>query len=147
MPGRAPPRGGIIVRADDFNPERMIIDDAIVGSAAFPTVNVGDHFNGALVGIVDYNFGNFMIELTTPPTATAGGIAREIDQRQRWRQVGSPWPRSTSRTSIPSTIRSPSSTSWPSSSSTTCARRTWSRSRKSRTTTAKTTTALGVSGR
>jgi len=76
--GPRTPRGGIIVRPTDFNPERMIIDDAIVGSTAFPTVNVGDHYNGALVGIVDYNFGNFMIELTAPPTATAGGIQREV---------------------------------------------------------------------
>ncbi len=36
-------RGGIVVRATDFNPERIFLDDLIL---ATPVVHVGDHFSG-----------------------------------------------------------------------------------------------------
>jgi uncharacterized protein len=73
-------RGGIIARRTDFNPERMIVDDEILkfSGKTIPTVNVRDTFNGFVVGVVDYNFGNFMIELTEAPTATAHNLPREI---------------------------------------------------------------------
>jgi predicted extracellular nuclease len=66
------PRGGIIVRPNDFNPERIVIDDEIIrlSGGAIPTVNVGDHFSNPLVGVMDYNFGLFMIELTAAPALT-----------------------------------------------------------------------------
>ncbi|HEY3057352.1 MAG TPA: LamG-like jellyroll fold domain-containing protein [Chloroflexota bacterium] len=73
------PRGGVLVRPTDFNPERIVVDDEIIklSGGTIPPVDVGDHFNGSLVGVVDYNFGNFMVELTTAPTVTAGGIQPE----------------------------------------------------------------------
>jgi predicted extracellular nuclease len=74
------PRGGIIVQANDFNPERIIIDDALPG-ITIPNVNVGDHFS-TCIGVLDYSFGNFMLELTQSPSATAGGIAREVTTPQ-----------------------------------------------------------------
>ncbi|OLC20814.1 MAG: hypothetical protein AUH33_02955 [Chloroflexi bacterium 13_1_40CM_68_21] len=68
-------RGGILYGSyADGNPERIIVDDALV---SFPKVNVGDHFAGSIVGVMGYNFGNFMVELTAAPTAVAGGLARE----------------------------------------------------------------------
>lgn len=65
-------RQGIVVQATDFNPERIIIDDAIVGGA--PQVNVGDSFPGAIVGVMDYSFGNFKFLNTValPPPLTGG---------------------------------------------------------------------------
>ncbi len=67
-------RGGIVVRSSDFNPERIILDDILV---PMPTVNVGDHYPGAVVGPLDYNFGNFMVEVTSPPTTVSGGLTPE----------------------------------------------------------------------
>lgn len=68
-------RGGIVVRPDDFNPERVITDDAIV--ATEPQVNVGDRFNGSIVGVLDYSFGNFKLLNTAPLPPVTGALARE----------------------------------------------------------------------
>jgi hypothetical protein len=71
------PRGGIVIADDyhDFNPERIQIDDAIVGPA--PNANVGDRLN-TVVGVVDYSFGNFEVLNTTPLAGTSGGLQREV---------------------------------------------------------------------
>jgi hypothetical protein len=68
-------RGGIVVRATDFNPERIILDDLIL---ATPVVHVGDHFSGPVIGVMDYGFGNFKPLITQSLTAVSGGLAREI---------------------------------------------------------------------
>ena len=67
--------GGILYSYDDGNPERIIVDDAIV---PFPAgLNVGDHFAGSVTGVVDYNFGLFMVELTQAPTRVPGPLTKE----------------------------------------------------------------------
>jgi predicted extracellular nuclease len=71
------PRGGVLLRPDDANPERLITTDDIVPAAI---VNVGDHFTAPLVGVLDYNFGNFMLELTSTPTAVHDGVTQESTQ-------------------------------------------------------------------
>ncbi len=69
------PRGGILVTASDFNPERVVIDDLIVPAAS---MNVGDHYaGGSVVGVLDYNFGLFMLEATTPLSAVHDGVTPE----------------------------------------------------------------------
>ena len=69
-------RGGINIQPGDFNPERIQLDD---GLASTPDANVGDHFNeGFAVGVLDYNFGNFEIRITSPLTVDPGGLAREV---------------------------------------------------------------------
>jgi predicted extracellular nuclease len=68
-------RGGVVVRPGDFNPERVFLDDSL---APTPTVDVGDRFPGAVVGVLDYNFGNFMLEVTSTPAVTRGGLTREV---------------------------------------------------------------------
>jgi hypothetical protein len=75
-------RGGIVIRATDFNPERMILDDVI---APTPDVNVKDRFPGAIDAVVDYNFGNFKFLVTATPTAVSGGLERQVadDPRRR----------------------------------------------------------------
>jgi len=70
-------RGGIIVRATDFNPERIILNDLIAGGPTLPAVDVGDSFPGATVGVLDYSFGNFKLEVTSLPGELSGGLARE----------------------------------------------------------------------
>jgi predicted extracellular nuclease len=72
--------GGILARSSDFNPERIIVDDEILklSGKTIPPVNVADRFNGALVGVVDYNFGNFMVELTDAPTVTPHNLQKEV---------------------------------------------------------------------
>ncbi|NEO25687.1 MAG: DUF4114 domain-containing protein [Kamptonema sp. SIO4C4] len=57
-------RGGIVVRPEDFNPERIIIDDALVGNE--PTVQVGDRFENSIQGVLSYSFGNFKLLNTQP---------------------------------------------------------------------------------
>ena len=68
------PRGGIILRQDDFNPERIILDDLMT---VMPELNVGDTFSQPLVGVLDYSFGNFKLQLTRRPTFASGHLERE----------------------------------------------------------------------
>jgi Ca2+-binding RTX toxin-like protein len=68
-------RGGIFIQPNDFNPERIIIDDAIITNA--PQVNVADRFNGAIAGVIDYSFGNFKLLNTQPLSVTPGGLLKE----------------------------------------------------------------------
>jgi predicted extracellular nuclease len=72
--GLRTPRGGIVIRANDFNPERVIVDDTL---AATPDVNTGDHFTTDIVGVLDYSFGNFKLLTTSALTRVSGGLARE----------------------------------------------------------------------
>jgi hypothetical protein len=67
-------RGGVIVRANDFNPERIHLDDTILPT---PKVNVGDRFTTSVVGVMDYSFGNFKLFITSALTRVDGGIQRE----------------------------------------------------------------------
>lgn len=69
-------RGGIVIQPGDFNPERIIIDDAIITTE--PQVNVSDTFNGSITGVIDYSFSNFKLLNTAPlPSVTSGGLTKE----------------------------------------------------------------------
>jgi predicted extracellular nuclease len=68
-------RGGIVVRPGDFNPERIQIDDTL---ASLPVLNVGDEYGGPIVGVLDYNFGNFELLPTASPSGIDNGLAREV---------------------------------------------------------------------
>jgi uncharacterized protein len=67
--GPRTPRGGVIVRPDDFNPERFILTGA-------PDANTGDKFSSPIVAVADYDFGNYMYHPLEPITAS-GGLQRE----------------------------------------------------------------------
>ena len=67
--------GGILYSYEDGNPERIIVDDAIVSIPG--GLNVGDHFAGFVTGVVDYNFGLFMVELTQSPVRIPGPLTKE----------------------------------------------------------------------
>jgi hypothetical protein len=69
-------RGGIVIRPTDFNPERIQFDDAVLLGST-PDANVGDHFTTPAVGVLDYDFGNFEVELTSPLTTVPDGVQPE----------------------------------------------------------------------
>ncbi len=75
-------RGGIVIRANDFNPERIILNDLITGVADLPEVNVADSFPGAIVGVIDYSFGNFKLQVTSLPSLVPGGLMLEATTPQ-----------------------------------------------------------------
>lgn len=73
-------RGGIYITPTDFNPERLIVGDVLNSSVPdLPAANVGDSFPGAIVGVIDYSFGNFKLYTTgaVPPLSPAN-LAREV---------------------------------------------------------------------
>ena len=71
-------RGGVVIRPNDFNPERIILDDALIDEDTMPLANVGDTLAGATIGVQDYSFGNFKLLVTTPPTRTDNELQREV---------------------------------------------------------------------
>lgn len=72
--------GGVVQTATDGNPERIIAADLF---APVPTADVGDVLSGAVVGIVDYDFGNFRLELSSTPAVVDGGLRREVTSPRR----------------------------------------------------------------
>jgi len=73
-------RGGIVVRAGDFNPERVMLDDLFLPT---PAVNVADHFSTAAVGVMTYDFANYKVAVTQPLTAVDAGLQREVTASPR----------------------------------------------------------------
>ncbi len=72
--GKFTPRGGLVLQADDFNPERIILDDRL---AETPFVQIGDYSEEPIIGVVDYEYGNFKILPTDEITFTSGNLAQE----------------------------------------------------------------------
>ena len=68
-------RGGVVIRPNDFNPERIHLDDRLM---PVPDLNVGDRFRTPLIGIVDYSFGNFKLDVSEPFTTISEGLEREV---------------------------------------------------------------------
>jgi hypothetical protein len=64
-------RGGLRLTPEDANPERLHVAGRL--GDGVPQVDVGDVFQGAITGVVDYSFGNFKIVPTAPlpPVARA----------------------------------------------------------------------------
>jgi predicted extracellular nuclease len=69
-------RGGILLRPNDPNPERIQLDDQILAGST-PPANVGDHFGGPAIGVLDYDFSNYELNLTSALTTVSGGLTRE----------------------------------------------------------------------
>ena len=70
-------RGGITISKTDFNPERIQIDDDLLGSNRSPNANVGDRIT-SVVGVLDYNFNNYELLATTPFSVKAGTLKPEV---------------------------------------------------------------------
>ncbi|MGI8438697.1 MAG: endonuclease/exonuclease/phosphatase family protein, partial [Thermoleophilaceae bacterium] len=80
-------RGGIAIRPidlsrpvdyqlGDFNPERIILDDAIRPTPR--DANVRDRLTPSVEAVVDYSFGNFKFLVTNEVSRTDGGLQREV---------------------------------------------------------------------
>ncbi|HOG76953.1 MAG TPA: endonuclease/exonuclease/phosphatase family protein [Anaerolineaceae bacterium] len=54
-------RNVLVLRQDDANPERIILDDAFIN---MPTIRVGARFTAPIIGIMDYSYGNFKLQPT-----------------------------------------------------------------------------------
>ena len=68
------PRGGLVIQADDFNPERIILDD---GMRQIPFVTTGDRADGPIVGVMDYTYGNYKLQPTQKVSFTSAGLEPE----------------------------------------------------------------------
>ncbi|HSE82883.1 MAG TPA: Ig-like domain-containing protein [Gaiellaceae bacterium] len=77
-------RGGVVISPDDFNPERIFLDDTIL---ATPVVDVADGFTTPAVGVLDYSFGNFKLNVTSPLTRVDGGLEQEVTRLPRDQEV------------------------------------------------------------
>ncbi len=73
-------RGGIVVSAQDFNPERVVLAGTF---APILTANVGDRYAGAVTGVMEYNFGRFTLLPPTSPQLQSANLQRETTERQR----------------------------------------------------------------
>ena len=67
-------RGGAMAGPGNFNPQRMIITDTLIPT---PTVNTGDQL-GTITAIVDYDFGDYMFDITSPVTVTSSNLQQEV---------------------------------------------------------------------
>lgn len=70
-------RGGLVVSATDFNPERITLANDLL--PALPNANVGDTLPGAVVGILSYTFANpKLFETQALPTLVKSGVSQEV---------------------------------------------------------------------
>lgn len=71
------PRGGLIISATDYNPERVQIDD-IIPSLDLPNVDVGATL-GPVNGVVNYDFGNYEVLVSqAPAVVTPSTLQKEV---------------------------------------------------------------------
>ena len=71
-------RGGIVIQSADFNPERIILNDLIAGGPTLPAVNVGDSYPGITVGVIDYSFSNFKLQVISLPPLSDNHLQPEV---------------------------------------------------------------------
>ena len=79
-------RGGVVISATDFNPERIQLDDTLLPMSV-PVVNVGDGFTTPAVGVLDYSFGNFELNVTTALSRVDRGLVQEVTSPQSDHQI------------------------------------------------------------
>lgn len=72
-------RGALVIHADDFNPERLILDD---GSVNTPSMNTGDKLT-RVIGVLDYNFGNFKLLATELGSKIDMALQPETTRKQQ----------------------------------------------------------------
>jgi uncharacterized protein len=74
-------RGGIALTegaaGTDFNPERILLDDALLRGAAFGDVDTGASIPDPVTGVVDYGFARYRVLPTSPITITPSTLQRE----------------------------------------------------------------------
>jgi uncharacterized repeat protein (TIGR01451 family) len=75
-------RGGIVISPDDFNPERIQIDDTLLnppsGGKLTPDVNVGAKLD-SVTGVISYDFNNYEVLATSAITVnTPSTLTKEV---------------------------------------------------------------------
>ncbi|GGC67853.1 endonuclease/exonuclease/phosphatase family protein [Hoyosella rhizosphaerae] len=76
------PNGGVVYAYDRPNAMRLHLDDRLLTDPPMPSANVGDTLDGSVVGIVDYSFGNFKVQVSDVPTVNPGAAARTATRPQ-----------------------------------------------------------------
>ena len=71
-------RGGVVIRSTDYNPERIILNDWIAGGPTLPMINVGAKFPGTTLGVMDYTYGNYKLEVISMPAVSDDTLAQEV---------------------------------------------------------------------
>ncbi|WP_179074970.1 SdiA-regulated domain-containing protein [Nostoc sp. C057] len=70
-------RGGSLISASDFNPERIQIDD-LNNALVLPEVNVGTQLS-TVTGVVNYDFSNYEVLVSAAPTVVQNStLQREV---------------------------------------------------------------------
>jgi uncharacterized protein len=76
-------RGGVVYGGyGQPNTARVQLDDSLLPAGSMPAADVGDTIPGQTVGVVDYSFSNYKLELTAAPELASGGLEREVTERQ-----------------------------------------------------------------
>jgi len=65
----------LLLAEDDANPERIMLDDKFI---RMPEIRVGDVFTQPIVGVIDYDFGNYRILPTEKLVFQSMGIVQKI---------------------------------------------------------------------
>lgn len=68
------PRGPVVIGAGNFNGQRILVDDRMVGT---PAVNAGAQLSN-ITGVMDYSFGNYKLYLTEAATVVSNNLQREV---------------------------------------------------------------------
>ncbi len=71
--------GGVLYSYDHPNADRLVLSPTL---APVPVANVGDTLPGPVVGILDYDFANWRVEVLATPARTAGPLQPEVTRRQ-----------------------------------------------------------------
>ena len=75
--------GGVVYGGyDQPNTARVQLDDSLLPAGSMPSADVGDSIPGDTVGVVDYSFSNYKLELTSVPALAPGGLKREVTAPQ-----------------------------------------------------------------
>jgi predicted extracellular nuclease len=82
--GLRTPRGGIIVRPGDFNPERIFLSGELT---PLPDADVGARFGGPVTGVIDYSGGNYKLLVTAAPAPRRSRLSREVATAARRNQI------------------------------------------------------------
>lgn len=79
------PRGGLVRQENDYNPERIVIDDMLITNTL--VVDTGASFAGPIVGVMHYSYGMFTLYNTAALPAVSGGVSQEIGPAPRTNQI------------------------------------------------------------
>lgn len=67
------PNGGLLLTPDSLNPQRILLDSAPSGA-----VKSGDAFEGAVTGLMSYNYGNYKVLPESFPPVKSGSVKPEV---------------------------------------------------------------------